>query len=45
MATPWTELCPYTSKYSEDIALLVDQKWFCRYPRPRATIIDNGPEF
>jgi transposase InsO family protein len=45
VATRWTELCPYTSKPSEDIALLVDQQWFCRYPRPRAAIFDNGPEF
>jgi Integrase zinc binding domain len=45
VATRWTELCPYTSKRSEDIALLVDQQWFCRYPRPRVAIFDNGPEF
>jgi hypothetical protein len=45
VATRLTELCRYTSKYSEDIALLVDQQWFCRYPRPRAAIFDNGPEF
>jgi hypothetical protein len=45
VATRWTELCPYVSKRSEDIALLVDQQWFCRYPRPRAAIFDNGPEF
>jgi transposase InsO family protein len=45
VATRWTELFPYTSKRSEDIALLVDQQWFCRYPRPRAIIFDNGSEF
>ena len=45
VATRWTELCPYTSKRSEDIALLLDQHWFCRYPRPRAAIFDNGSEF
>ena len=45
IATRWTELCPYSSKRSEDIALLVDQSWFCRYPRPRAAIFDNGSEF
>jgi hypothetical protein len=45
IATRWTELCPYSSKRSEDIALLVDQYWFCRYPRPRAAIFDNGSEF
>ena len=26
MATRWVELCPYTSKRSKDIALLVDQE-------------------
>jgi hypothetical protein len=45
VATRWVELCPYNSKRSEDIALLVDQNWFCRYPRPRIAIFDNGTEF
>jgi Integrase zinc binding domain len=45
VATCWVELCPYSSKKSEDIALLVDQIWFCCYPRPRIPIIDNGSEF
>jgi hypothetical protein len=45
VATRWTELCPCPSKRSEDIAMLVDQQWFCRYPRPRAAIFDNGTEF
>jgi hypothetical protein len=45
VAPRWTELCPYSSKCSEDIALLVDQKLFCCYPRPRAAIFDNGSEF
>ena len=45
IATRWVELCPIASKRSEDIALLVDQQWFCRYPRPRAAIFDNGSEF
>jgi hypothetical protein len=30
VASRWTELCPYVSTPSEDIALLVDQQWFCR---------------
>jgi Integrase zinc binding domain len=45
VATCWVELCPYSSKKSEDIALLVDQHWFCCYPRPRIAIFDNGSEF
>ena len=36
---------PLCIKKSEDIALLVDQNWFCRYPRPRIAIFDNGSEF
>jgi hypothetical protein len=45
VATHWVEICPYNSKQSKDIALLVDQNWFCRYPRPRIAIFDNGTEF
>jgi transposase InsO family protein len=45
IATRWVELCPYKSKRAEYIALLVDQNWFCRYPRPRIAIFDNGTEF
>jgi hypothetical protein len=45
VATRWTELCPYTTKKSEDIAMLVDQNWLCRYPRPNVAIFDNGSEF
>jgi hypothetical protein len=45
IATHWVELCPYTSKLSENIALLVDQNWFARYPRPRLAIFDDGSEF
>jgi hypothetical protein len=25
--------------------MIVNQKWFCRYPRPRAAIFDNSTEF
>ena len=25
--------------------LIVDHEWFCRYPRPRMAIYDNGSEF
>jgi hypothetical protein len=45
VATRWVELCAYNSKQSEDIALLIDQNWYCRYPRPRIAIFDNGSEF
>jgi hypothetical protein len=44
-ATRWVELCSYNSKWSEDITLLVDQNWLCRYLRPRIAIFDNGSEF
>jgi Integrase zinc binding domain len=45
VATRWVELWPYSSKKSEDIALLVDQHWFCCYPQPCIAIFDNGSEF
>jgi transposase InsO family protein len=45
VATRWVEVCPYSSKKSEDIALIVDKNWFCRYPRPRIAIFENGSEF
>jgi hypothetical protein len=30
---------------SEGTAKILDQTWFCRYPRPRRCISDNGNEF
>jgi hypothetical protein len=45
IATRWIELYPYNSKRSKDIALLVDQNWFARYPRLRLAIFDNRSEF
>ena len=32
-------------KTSQQIARLVNLTWFCRYPRPRKVIFDNGSEF
>lgn len=46
-ATRWVELHS-VSKYgksSENISLIVDREWFCRYPRPTTCIFDNGTEF
>jgi len=41
----WIELHEYKSKSSEDISLLFDREWLCRYPRPRMVVFDNGNEF
>jgi transposase InsO family protein len=41
----WIELHEYSSKTSEDVSLLFDHKWLCRYPRPRMVVFDNGTEF
>jgi len=41
----WLELHEYQSKSSEDISLIFDREWLCRYPRPRMVVFDNGTEF
>jgi len=41
----WVELHEYSSKASEDISLIFDREWLCRYPRPRMVVFDNGTEF
>lgn len=41
----WVELHEYSSKTSEDISLIFDREWLCRYPRPRMVVFDNGTEF
>jgi len=41
----WIELHEYSSKSSEDISLIFDREWLCRYPRPRMVVFDNGTEF
>ena len=45
VTTRWPEIHGYGSKTSEDIALIFDQEWLNRYPRPRTVIFDNGTEF
>jgi len=41
----WIELHEYHSKSSEEISLIFDREWLCRYPRPRIVVFDNGSEF
>ena len=41
----WVELHQYDSKRSEDISLIFDREWLCRYPRPKMVVFDNGTEF
>jgi len=41
----WVELHEYKSKSSENISLIFDREWLCRYPRPRMVVFDNGTEF
>ena len=36
---------PIQNKYTEEIAQIVDDQWFNRYPRPIYCIHDNGGEF
>jgi transposase InsO family protein len=45
VATRWLEIVPYDSKRSEDISMIFDQVWLCRYPQPEFVIYDNGSEF
>ena len=39
----WVELIPLSSQKSVDIAQEVNEWWFCRYPRPRVLLSDQGP--
>jgi len=41
----WIELHEYKSKSSEEISLIFDREWLCRYPRPQIVVFDNGTEF
>jgi hypothetical protein len=41
----WPEIMPIQNKYAEEIAQIVDDQWFNRYPRPIYCIHDNGGEF
>jgi transposase InsO family protein len=44
-ATGWFEVAEIKDKTSEGMAKILDQTWFCRYPRPKRCISDNGKEF
>ena len=41
----WPEIAPIQNKYAEEIAKLVDDHWFNRYPIPLYYLHDNGGEF
>ena len=41
----WPEIALIQNKYAEEIAKLVDDNWFNRYPRPLYCLHDNGGEF
>ena len=41
----WLEIAAITNKNAEEIATLVDDVWFARYPRPLYCIHDNVGEF
>jgi Integrase zinc binding domain len=45
LATGWFEVAEIRKKTSEGTAKILDQTWFCRYPRPKRCISDNGNEF
>ena len=44
-ATGWFEIVEVDNKKSLTAAKLLDRVWFCRYPRPKQCIHDNGNEF
>jgi RNase H-like domain found in reverse transcriptase/Integrase zinc binding domain len=44
-ATGWFEVAEIRNKTYEGTAKILDQTWFCRYPRPKRCISDNGNEF
>ena len=44
-ATGWFEVAEIKDKTSEGTAKILDKTWFCRYPRPKRCISDNGNEF
>jgi transposase InsO family protein len=43
--TGWFEVAEIKDKTSKGTAKILDQTWFCRYPRPKRCISDNGNEF
>jgi hypothetical protein len=44
-ATGLFEVAEIKDKTSEGTATILDPTWFCRYPRPKRCISDNGNEF
>ena len=44
-SSSWPEIAAIENKYAEEIATLVDDIWFVRYPRPLYYIHDNGGGF
>jgi hypothetical protein len=43
--TGWPEFIATQSKSSQQIAILFDGAWLCRYPRPDRVVFDHGGEF
>jgi transposase InsO family protein len=43
--TGWPEFVATQSKSSQQVAILFDSTWLCRYPRPARVVFDNGGEF
>ena len=39
----WVELIPLSNQDSDTIATALHDEWFCRYPRPRMILSDQGP--
>ncbi|KAF0731356.1 hypothetical protein Ae201684_011419 [Aphanomyces euteiches] len=44
-ATRLLEMAPISTPDSYQAAKLIDQLWFCRYPRPQRCVFDQGSEF
>jgi hypothetical protein len=43
--TGWPEFVATQSKSSQQVAILFDGTWLCRYPHPDRVVLDNGGEF
>eukprot|EP00957_Ditylum_brightwellii_P186182 14173817-Ditylum_brightwellii.AAC.1 len=44
-ASSWVEFVRLEGNSSYKTAIQFDSHWLCRYPQPRACILDNGSEF
>ncbi|DBA04493.1 TPA: hypothetical protein N0F65_011041 [Lagenidium giganteum] len=44
-ATGWFEVKAVTDKEAKTAAHILDNEWFCRYPRPEFCVYDQGCEF